>query len=146
MNGTDFLEKYCNENWHVLHVILQSSPHYLLYIYSSVLATVLFPFPKRFLVGCVPIPERLRSLHCYPQTALSPSHFEVSQIKKNHLGLYLDSKVGGGRRSLFNFLMVSIICWQCEISHYLEGRKSVFLLFPSCIESYPLRLPNKMLK
>ena len=35
----------------------------------------LFPLTKSFLVGCIPIPEHMRSLHCYPQTALPPSHF-----------------------------------------------------------------------
>ena len=45
MNRTHFLEKYCNENWHVLHVIIQSILHWLIYIFSSALATVLFSFP-----------------------------------------------------------------------------------------------------
>ena len=62
MNSSELLEKYYNENWSVLRVIQQSIPHWLIYIFSSVLATALFIFPQKFFGWVRTISEHMRSV------------------------------------------------------------------------------------
>ena len=87
---------------------------------------LLFPFPKKCLIGCIPIPEHMKSLRCYPQTALPPSYLLVSQIKK-----IWDCKVGGEGGPTLGSQGIPWFFWQCEALRCLEGRKSNFLLFSS---------------
>ena len=74
MNSSELLEKYYNENWSVLRVIQQSIPHWLIYIFSSVLATALFICPQKFFCWVRTISEHMRS-YGYHKTALPLSPF-----------------------------------------------------------------------
>ena len=101
-----------------LFYILQNSPHWLLYIVFSVLATVLFSFLKSFF-GWVRSHSwtSSKSLLSFPN-------------KTNHLGLYLDCKVDGEGGHNLDSWWFPWFFGQCEASHYPDGRKSYFPSFP----------------
>ena len=84
-----FFRKYCNVNWPVLHVILQSTPHWLLYIFSSIFGNCFIPFSQK-LFGWVRTHPWTYEITAFLSSNRTPSKSFLSlPNKKKSLGGYI---------------------------------------------------------